>query len=103
MTKSFKISIPEPCSQEWENLIPQVEGRFCGSCQKTVIDFTSMTDEELLNYFQHQQGSICGRFNPFQTDRVIAPSSKRKRPSTIPVIAASLVGLLISFVSKAQT
>ena len=46
------ISIPEPCSQPWEDMHSDKNGRFCRHCSKTVVDFTRMTDAALLDYVQ---------------------------------------------------
>ena len=75
MNKGIKITISEPCSQKWEELTVVEQGRFCASCQKVVIDFTKMTDSELLDYFNNYQGNTCGSFSPFQTNRVIGGAS----------------------------
>ncbi len=33
---------------------PNEQGRFCSSCAKTVIDFSIMTDAQLILYFENQ-------------------------------------------------
>lgn len=79
--QSIQLSIPEPCQQNWGNMQPNNEGRFCNFCAKTVVDFTDMSDEELLAYFaKPATGSICGRVNNIQLERVLqAPAKPRKR------------------------
>ncbi len=42
---------------------PDEKGAFCNVCSKTVIDFTSLSDEEVQNYFLNNRGKKnCGRF-----------------------------------------
>ena len=53
------------------------KGRFCSSCKKTVIDFTGMSDRELIAFFKKPSGSLCGRFNQEQLDRDIVIPRKR--------------------------
>jgi hypothetical protein len=83
-------------------------GRFCQNCQKTVVDFTGMTDAEVLGYFsaatrgvgsrgagpggvgsQAVEGArsagtelaesrICGRFLPEQLGRELLPASVQR-------------------------
>ncbi len=50
-------------------------GRVCQECQKTVVDFTEMTDAEVLGYFTARggEGGVCGRFLPGQLGRDLAP------------------------------
>jgi hypothetical protein len=61
-------------------------GRVCQQCQKTVVDFTGMTDAEVLGYFTARglasrraasgevEASVCGRFLPGQLGRDLAPA-----------------------------
>lgn len=71
MERNYKISIPESCSEDWNKMTPNVNGRFCMSCSKTVVDFTSMLPEEIQYYFiQNQNERICGRFKQSQLDNI---------------------------------
>ena len=54
------IHIPAPCSENWNNMQPNDKGRFCTLCQKTVVDFSAYSNDEILAYLQ-QFGSTCGR------------------------------------------
>jgi hypothetical protein len=63
MEPKFKITIPKPCHEDWNNMTPDETGRFCSVCTKGVVDFSNKTLEEIQNYlFQNQQQKICGRF-----------------------------------------
>ncbi|KAB2917715.1 MAG: hypothetical protein F9K23_04850 [Bacteroidetes bacterium] len=58
----MRYHIPTPCHENWDKMSPTVQGRFCSLCSKTVVDFTRMSDEEVLNYFaNHKNENICGR------------------------------------------
>ena len=46
------LSIPQPCIQDWDKMTPTEQGRYCSSCNKTVVDFSNYTDKELANYFK---------------------------------------------------
>jgi hypothetical protein len=53
-------------------MTPNYEGRYCNSCAKTVIDFTSMTDEDIQQlFFNHQHETICGHFKRSQVQRIV--------------------------------
>ncbi|MGM9478567.1 carboxypeptidase-like regulatory domain-containing protein [Pedobacter sp. GSP4] len=71
MHKSFKLQIPKPCQEQWYNMQEDLQGRFCNSCQKSLIDFTGFSDAELKDWFMKNQGKSCGRFKPEQLDRLI--------------------------------
>lgn len=78
MTKKFQLSIPEPCHEDWDKMHPVDKGRFCDSCQKQVIDFSTMSDFEIAQFFKKPStGSLCGRFMADQLDRTIEMPRKR--------------------------
>jgi len=78
MSKGFQLRIPEPCKEGWDNMTPAEKGRFCSSCQKEVIDFTSMSDSQLIAFFKKPStGSVCGRFNNIQLDHDFEIPRKR--------------------------
>lgn len=63
MKKAFSISVKEPCSEKFVNFKKTAQGGFCNSCQKEVIDFTHLSDTELVDYLKKEESSTCGRFN----------------------------------------
>ncbi|MFK8038001.1 MAG: T9SS type A sorting domain-containing protein [Crocinitomicaceae bacterium] len=57
-----QLDIKSPCHENWEKFTPKPEGGFCGSCQKTVIDFTNKSNDEIKNILSAKSSeSICGR------------------------------------------
>lgn len=68
---SIKVTIPEPCHEDWDKMLPEEKGKFCLSCQKTVVDFSTMTDQEIFNYFKENNGKTCGRFSENQLNKRI--------------------------------
>ncbi|WP_281636438.1 hypothetical protein [Flavobacterium marginilacus] len=67
MERKYKITIPEPCQEDWNKMTPNKNGRFCGSCSKNVVDFTNKLPEEIQAYFL-QHTNVCGRFKKSQLD-----------------------------------
>lgn len=59
------ISITQPCHQSWQNMNPVKNGRHCNQCSKMVMDFTKMSNDEILIYLSMHQ-SVCGRFDDLQ-------------------------------------
>lgn len=71
MERKNKITIPEPCHENWDTMTPKDNGRFCMSCSKTVVDFTTMLPDEVQHFFvQNQNTNICGRFKKSQLDTI---------------------------------
>ncbi|MGO4772423.1 hypothetical protein ACEN2I_12230 [Flavobacterium sp. W22_SRS_FK3] len=69
MERKHKITIPEPCHENWNKMTPKENGRFCLSCFKTVVDFTTMLPDEVQHYFI-QNKNVCGRFKKSQLDTI---------------------------------
>jgi hypothetical protein len=83
MPKSLQIKIDEPCHENWQSMTPNEQGRFCGSCQKTVVDFSVMTDQEILDYISKASHSICGRMSDDQMNKDILITKNKKRFSFV--------------------
>ena len=78
MGKHIQLRIADPCHEEWDKMTKSEKGKFCGSCQKQVIDFTGMTDAQLAAFFKKKSTeTVCGRFYDDQLDRGIPVLRKR--------------------------
>jgi hypothetical protein len=56
------LKIETPCHEDWTKMSPNKEGRHCGVCDKTVVDFTVMSQGEITNYLSNNyKAQICGR------------------------------------------
>lgn len=68
--KYLRISVDDPCKVPWEGMTPvDKEQRHCSSCDRVITDFSQMSDDELMLYFTHSKGKICGRFSNQQLNR----------------------------------
>lgn len=71
MKTHYSISIPKPCHEDWSQMSPNEKGRFCQSCSKSVIDFTSMGKESIKDYLaSNNNNKICGRFKSTQLSTI---------------------------------
>ena len=78
MPKKIQLSIPKPCHEDWNAMTTVEKGKFCGSCQKQVVDFSNMNDRQVAEFFKKPStGSVCGRFMTDQLDREIEIPRKR--------------------------
>lgn len=56
-----EITIPKPCHENWNKMTPVERGRHCMVCQKTVKDFTEMSNEAILKTLKDTSEEVCGR------------------------------------------
>src|ERR671910_280849 len=77
MPKFLHLQIPKPCHEDWNSMNLVAQGRFCNSCQKTVTDFTQMSDAQLIAFFKKPKQSTCGRFTQEQLENEILIPRKR--------------------------
>ena len=78
MNPSLAIHIPEPCHEDWNKMTPKDNGSYCGSCEKTVVDFSKMNDDQIAQYvLAHPNEKMCGRFANAQLDRSLAISKSQ--------------------------
>jgi hypothetical protein len=94
MRDSIKISIPQPCAERWENFSVTPHGGFCGSCSKTVVDFTSMSDEEVLKFFAGNSAKTCGRFRSDQLKAYQVRHLPKFRPG-VTLLRVGFIGLMV--------
>lgn len=80
---------------------PEETGRFCGSCQKTVVDFSLMSDREVLGYIAAVSGKVCGRFAEDQLKRELMPPPQRKSKAWV-IWNILVAGLLVASKAKGQ-
>lgn len=66
MQTPLNISIPFPCHENWDAMTPETQGRHCKACDKVVVDFTNMSDEEIIIYLQKTKENTCGRMTKHQ-------------------------------------
>jgi|GEM_PF-5561723 hypothetical protein len=79
--QQLTISIPEPCGEQWSEM-KKVDDchRHCAACDRVLTDFAQMSDDELVLFFRHSKGKVCGRFRSDQLNRPLPllPEHKSK-------------------------
>ncbi|HEY0742188.1 MAG TPA: carboxypeptidase-like regulatory domain-containing protein [Chryseosolibacter sp.] len=99
MKHSLSLSIASPCSQKWGSFAQVEGGGFCSQCSKIVVDFTVMTDEQIINHFRHASGETCGRFLPGQLRLYRLGEPVRVHPGMM-LLKAGLMSLLFLALSR---
>ena len=96
----IRISIPTPCNQQWSDLNPVSEGGFCASCQKEVIDFSGLSEKEIVSRISATGGKVCGRFREEQLKtHYLWQESVTIRPG-MSLVKAGVIGAFLMLMSK---
>jgi hypothetical protein len=66
MKNSISITVKKPCTEKFSNFSTTEKGGFCASCEKEVIDFTCMSQTEVLEFQCKNSATTCGRFKSSQ-------------------------------------
>ena len=104
MNQKYKIAIPDPCQQRWDDMSQTANGKFCSHCSTEVIDFTQMTTAQVQAYFQNTTQPICGRIDTFQLHRLNHPPALHtsKTGFSLKIAMASAMAILVSTKVNAQ-
>lgn len=97
--ENLNLSIKKPCSENFSSFSKTNDGGFCQSCKKNVIDFTNMSDQEILTYVSNNKNKTCGLFleSQLKTYQIPVNTKTSKMTSTF---ASHFFGLsLLSMLS----
>lgn len=70
------VHIPKRCHENWGAMTPAAAGRHCASCRENVVDFTRMTDAEVVTFLRRHPSVSCGRFRERQTGRQLLAAAE---------------------------
>ena len=96
---NYLLKIESPCPESWAEMMPTDSGRFCANCAKNVIDFTNLTDDQVLSILKKSDGNLCGRFEESQINRYLVSSIERSNQSHLYKFFAGL--FLLTAVNRA--
>lgn len=103
MANALYINVAKPCHENWDKMAPVEQGRFCQSCNKQVIDFTTLSDDEIIGLLTKKNTGTCGRFTQSQLNTPIqAPPSKKLSPKLSVFLAAFVSVFLLLNEATAQ-
>lgn len=92
MATKINITIPTPCHENWDEMTTVERGKFCGSCQKKVFNFTTATDREIVKVYE-QNSNLCGLFLQSQLNRELINTQPKKS------IGLAITTTLLSIIS----
>ena len=94
--KQYFLSIDKPCEQEWTAMSQSDNGRFCNHCSKSVVDFTQLTDTQVIKILEQNSGKLCGRLTQEQLNRTI----QIYQPKNTSRLYKILAGIFLFGISK---
>jgi hypothetical protein len=95
-TQKYGLKINKPCSEDWDTMTENEQGRFCSSCSKNVTDFTSLSNSEILAIYDKNPVNHCGRLTKSQLENGIIQEEISRSTNLLKVAA----GLILALISK---
>lgn len=89
--QSLILSIPQPCDQKWSDMAPSANGRSCDRCNKEIVDFSALSDAQILQHLKAGSGKVCGQFSGKQLHRELTSSTPQQRFSGLSLPALVVV------------
>ncbi len=103
MKNRLALRIDNPCSEKWSEMTPNERGRHCASCQKTVFDITTLTDNEILQMVKEHPDGFCGQLRDDQLNRVIIPTQLKGDKWKLNTLVTGALMALGATASSAQS
>lgn len=101
MKKKFTLEITNPCSENFDKMIPNANGSFCISCMKNVIDLSKKTNSEVAKFIaSNKDANICARLKTTQLEEEFVHNEVSKINSF--KYAAVAASVLLASTIKAQ-
>lgn len=93
--RTSRLSLPEPCTVGWSNMLPTKNGQYCTSCSKVIPELHRMTDAAILEQFMQNSGDFCGRIAPAQIQRIRFDESALRAQVQVKQVQDSLLRRII--------
>lgn len=104
---TYKLNIPTPCQEKWNEMTATERGAFCHSCKKEVIDLSNKSNTQIAAIINAQKGaeSMCARIAKpqMQFEFEYTPALPANSWFSRGLIGAVLSLLVAAFAANAQT
>jgi hypothetical protein len=80
-----------PCHERWSELTPNADGRYCGKCDKTVVDLTRLTRRQAEKLVVAAGGGLCGRLRIDPSGAPVFRPEVARAPGMLGIAAAGLL------------
>lgn len=90
--KDLQLVLTNPCSEQWDDMQQSGAGRYCDRCEKSILDLTTKSDAELIQFFKNKADNVCGRLLPGQLNRkLVLPAQKMNWHWLMPLAVGAIV------------
>ncbi|NKI33254.1 carboxypeptidase-like regulatory domain-containing protein [Croceivirga thetidis] len=103
MKTAIQINVDRPCEENFATFKKTADGGFCLNCQKEVVDFSEMSNTEMLTFLNLGSKNLCGRFKSSQLERPISLRSKSFLRKTVGFASILVMALGANPSAHAQT
>ncbi|GAB5418815.1 MAG: hypothetical protein Crog4KO_02050 [Crocinitomicaceae bacterium] len=91
------FSIPEPCSENWNEMSPTEKGAFCQKCSKEVYDVSHLQNNQIIGLLASETKVPCMRMMPQQEQTLNADIGQIFQSRKKQMQRAMLFSLLVVF------
>jgi hypothetical protein len=70
---NYTLDLTFRCGEDWSAMHDQPGGKFCGSCSKSVIDLTKLSDQQIIRLIESNRNGFCGRLTATQLQKTYVP------------------------------
>lgn len=105
----MKLTIKEPCHENWDNMKIGMISRHCDVCEKSVMDFTTSSRAEIITYIlSNRNDSTCGRmrrdqFEFHHEDIPVLIEVLKQKPRNNAFLILALVSLSLTACAQETT
>lgn len=91
------FSIPEPCSENWNEMTATEKGAFCQKCSSEVYDVSRMSTDQIVDLIASEKKIPCMRMRPSQEESLNLHIGIQFRSQKRNMQRAMLFSLLVVF------
>ena len=88
---NYIIKINNPCQENWNEMTQNDKGKHCAVCAKTVVDFSKLSDNQVIKLIENSKGKVCGHFNKTQLNRTLTQTNEQANPFLYQILAGALL------------
>ncbi len=88
---NYIIKINNPCQENWDEMTQNDKGKHCAVCAKTVVDFSKLSDNQVIKLIENSKGKVCGHFNKTQLNRALTQTNEQTNPFLYQILAGALL------------